>query len=313
MDQDKPTVFLSYNWGSDTIADEVEKRLSPIATVLRDKSSIKPWGSIGEFMKQIRKTDLVVVALSDTYLKSVACMFEITHLIKDEEWPSYSLFLVEDSAQGIYKSLGQLEYIKYWQEKLEELEKELSGLNPALVTSQAEDLKKIKIIQLQLNDFMRKVADCNNPDLNRALDIAERRVKETTHKETDKKENNETSQDDAIKEYRKEYEKLRYDAARRLSYYASAYANVVEIEKANQWHDEAGTTFRDLASCFNAFSSKTQPIGSETPDPDELYEVSRCLFGLSNGMYACNEEDVFNLLEANDKNVAKIKKILHIR
>lgn len=172
----RPSVFISYNWGSDATADEVEKRLMPIADVLRDKNSIAPWGSITEFMKSIRTTDLVVVIISDAYLKSVACLYEIMQLLKDEGWISHSMFLVEDSAKGIYKSAGQLDYVKYWATERHDLEKALEGMNPALVTSQADELKKIQLIQLNINDFMKSVADRNNPDLNQAIAAVERRV-----------------------------------------------------------------------------------------------------------------------------------------
>ena len=175
----KPTVFLSYNWGSDSTADEVEQRLSPIATVLRDKSSICPWGSIGEFMRKIRQTDLVVVIISDAYLKSVNCLYEVIQLLKDENWVSHSMFLVEDSAKGIYKAIGQLEYIDHWEKEYNQLKAALEGKNPALIISQGEELKKIQLIQLNINDFMKSVTDRNNPDLNQAIRAVEKRVKES--------------------------------------------------------------------------------------------------------------------------------------
>jgi len=173
---EKPTVFISYNWDSDNTADKVEERLSSVATVFRDKSSIGPWSSISEFMQSIRKTDLVVVIVSDNYLKSVACLYEMMQLLKNDNWISHSMFLVEDSAKGIYNTLGQLEYVKYWTHERENLEKALEGMNPALVTSQAEELKKIQLIQLNINDFMKSVADKNNPNLTRAIDAVEKRV-----------------------------------------------------------------------------------------------------------------------------------------
>ena len=178
-----PTVFISYNWDSGKTADEVEARLSPISTVLRDKSSIGPWGSIGEFMKSIRKTDLAVVIISDAYLKSVACLYEIMQLLKDDNWISHSMFLVEDSAKGVYSAIGQLEYVKYWATERANLEKALEGINPALVTSQAEELKKIQLIQLNINDFMKSVADRNNPDLSQAIEVVEKRVKLNSREE----------------------------------------------------------------------------------------------------------------------------------
>lgn len=175
--QVKPTVFLSYNWGSDKTADEVENRLKPFANVLRDKSSIGPWGSISEFMKGIRKTDLVVVIISDAYLKSSACLYEIMQLLKDEGWISHSMFLVEDSAKGLYRSVGQLQYVKYWASERDKLEKALEGINPALVTAQAAELKRIQLIQLHINDFMKSVSDRNNPNLTQAIDAVEKRVR----------------------------------------------------------------------------------------------------------------------------------------
>ena len=53
----------------------------------------------------------------------------------------------------------------------------MQGINPALVTAQAEELKKIQLIQLNLNDFMKSVSDRNNPDLAQAIDAVERRVR----------------------------------------------------------------------------------------------------------------------------------------
>lgn len=172
----KPTVFISYNWGSESTADEVESRLKPIATILRDKSSIKPWGSITEFMKRIRETDLVVVIVSDKYLKSVNCLYEVMQLLKDNSWNTHSMFLVEDSAKGIYKAIGQLEYIKYWNDEANNLELALKDLSPAQTTNQAEELKKIKLIQLNINDFIRSVSDSNNPELSKAIDAVVDRV-----------------------------------------------------------------------------------------------------------------------------------------
>ena len=181
----KPTVFISYNWGSESSADEVESRLKPIATVLRDKSSIKPWGSITEFMKRIRETDLVVVIVSEKYLKSVNSMYEVMQLLKDDCWKAHSMFLVEESATGIYKAIGQLEYIKYWNDEANNLEVALKELSPAQVTNQAEELRKIKLIQLNINEFLKSVADSNNPELCRAIDAVIDRVKGTREPETE--------------------------------------------------------------------------------------------------------------------------------
>lgn len=159
----------------------IESRLKAIAEMRRDKSSIRPWGSITEFMKSIRKTDLVVIIISDSYLKSVACLYEVMQLMRDDDWISYTMFLVENSAKGIYKPVGQLNYVKYWIAEKENLKNELDGMDHELVTPQAEELKKIDTIQYNINDFMKTVVDRNNPDLEQAIDEVVRRVQSVSH------------------------------------------------------------------------------------------------------------------------------------
>ena len=127
-------------------------------------------------MKGIRKTDLVVIIISDSYLKSVACMYEVMQLMKEENWISHTMFLVENSAKGIYKPVGQLNYVKYWLAEKTDLKNELDGMDHELVTNQAEELKKIDLIQLHINDFMKTVVDRNNPDLKQAIDEVVHRV-----------------------------------------------------------------------------------------------------------------------------------------
>ena len=73
--------------------------------------------------------------------------------------------------QGLEKDKLQKEY--------NQLKAALEGKNPALIISQGEELKKIQLIQLNINDFMKSVTDRNNPDLNQAIRAVEKRVKES--------------------------------------------------------------------------------------------------------------------------------------
>lgn len=81
----KPTLFISYNWGSEENAIKIEAALSECADIKRDKKSIKPWGNLVEFMNSIREQDFAVLIISDAYLKSVNCMYEVTQLMKDDK------------------------------------------------------------------------------------------------------------------------------------------------------------------------------------------------------------------------------------
>lgn len=173
----KPTVFISYNWGSEDIATTIENRLEPIADVRRDKSSVKHWQSLTEFMKTIRNNDLVVLIISDAYLKSVACLYEVMQLIKDENWVNHSMFVVENDATGIYRPIDQLAYVKYWNEEYNKLETALKEFDHAYTTAQAEELKKIESINLHISEFMKVVADRYNPKIDLAIVAIEKHVK----------------------------------------------------------------------------------------------------------------------------------------
>ena len=173
----KPNVFISYNWGSEKVADDIEGRLSPFSDVRRDKSSLLEWQSITEFMKTIRKSDLAVLIVSDAYLKSVACLYEIMQLLKEDNWFDHTMFVVENDVVSIYKTINQLNYVQYWNEEYDKLDAALKNFDRATTTKQAEELRKIELIKLHIGEFLQVVADRNNPKVDLAIEEIERRVR----------------------------------------------------------------------------------------------------------------------------------------
>ena len=172
----KPAVFISYNWGSDKIADEIEMRLKPFADVKRDKSSVRPWGDLQEFMSSIRDQDFAVLIISDAYLKSEACLFEVMELMKEQQWDKRVMYVVTDDAHGIYDTKRHFEYITYWEEKEQQLAEEIQKHNPAAVISQADELKKVQLIAINIGVFMAKVKRTKNPDMDMAISAVIKRV-----------------------------------------------------------------------------------------------------------------------------------------
>ncbi len=172
----KPTVFISYNWGNDNIADEIEERLSPYADVKRDKKTLSAWGNLKVFMSSIRDQDFAVLIISDAYLKSEACMYEVVELMKEKHLDERVMYVVTDDACKIYDTAKQLEIIGCWENKEKELNEQLKNHNLALVTAQAEELKKVQLIALNIGDFMAKVRYSNNPRMQDAIDALVERV-----------------------------------------------------------------------------------------------------------------------------------------
>lgn len=159
------TIFLSYNWHDGETADRIDRHLSglPGITVKRDVRDIGPWKSIRKFMEGIRQQDYAVLIVSDTYLKSKNCMFEVTEIMKEQEYADRIFPAVAET--GIYDPLARAGYISYWQQECDKLEAVVRGLDPANTVELAADLKRYKNIASSVGEFLSIVADMNNPDI----------------------------------------------------------------------------------------------------------------------------------------------------
>ena len=163
--KDDKTVFLSYNWHDGETADRIDKYLSRISgiTVKRDVRDIGAWKSIREFMKSIRDQDYAVLIVSDLYLRSKNCMFEVTEMMKEREYADRIFPAVVET--GIYDPLVRAGYISYWQQECDKLEIVIKGLDPANTVELAADLKRYKSIASSIGEYLSMVADRNNPDI----------------------------------------------------------------------------------------------------------------------------------------------------
>lgn len=168
---DKPTVFISYNRKSGgSFVDTMVKALGERAVVKRDSECIRPWESIRSFMNSIQKQDFVILVITDEYLKSDACMYEVIELMKDECWFQKAMFAVLDGTH-IYSPSEKAYYIGYWKDKRQVLEAKANNLSVAEASSLGDDLSRYMEITNKIGAFLTKVADSNNP---RQRDIVEK-------------------------------------------------------------------------------------------------------------------------------------------
>lgn len=168
---DKPTVFISYNRKSgESFVDTMVKALGERAVVKRDSECIRPWESIRSFMNSIQKQDFVILVITDEYLKSDACMYEVIELMKDECWFQKAMFAVLDGTH-IYSPSEKAYYIGYWKDKRQVLEAKANNLSVAEASSLGDDLSRYMEITNKIGAFLTKVADSNNP---RQSDIVEK-------------------------------------------------------------------------------------------------------------------------------------------
>jgi hypothetical protein len=173
-------IFLSYCWKDEETVDAIDNYFK-IRNVLfqRDKRDIEKWGSIKKYMKRIRESGYAILVISDAYLKSKNCIYEVLELMKDENYKARILTVVLDSV-NIYNSIGRSEYIKYWNDEYKNLEEAIKNINDSISTIKlSEDLKIIREIKDTIGEFMHIVADLNNPgidDINRDIAMKLRNI-----------------------------------------------------------------------------------------------------------------------------------------
>ncbi|TLX73701.1 tetratricopeptide repeat protein [Labilibacter sediminis] len=150
-------IFLSYNWNNKLEADTIEKNLSSIGiNIKRDINDIKYKDDLRSFMSQITETDYALILISNDYLKSPNCLFELTELSKDKNYERKFLPIIVDGA-SLYSIEDKMELIQYWETKCSEVENLIKTVSPTNAINLIHELKLYKNILASLDDFLQNI------------------------------------------------------------------------------------------------------------------------------------------------------------
>lgn len=165
MENRKLEIFLSYCWQDKKIASDIYDCLSkiPNLNIHRDTIDIKKWDSIKEYMHSVGNMDYTILLISDAYLKSRNCMYEVLELMRDRMYKD-KIFPAVVSKE-IYNPVVVANYVKYWQDEQQQLEAQLSNLRLQNLGSLHQKLKIIQDIASNTADFLDLIGDMNNPDI----------------------------------------------------------------------------------------------------------------------------------------------------
>ncbi|MNC05590.1 hypothetical protein D3C75_530790 [compost metagenome] len=152
-------IFLSYSWKNENVADILDIWFKTRNIILqRDVRDVEYRNSIKEFMKKVRKSDYVLLVISESYLKSANCMFELTEFLKDDDYRKRWLPLVHEDT-SIFTESGRIRYIRYWQDEYKKLLDEMQHLNELNKTSAIGELRKLEAIQRMMPEFLTIISD----------------------------------------------------------------------------------------------------------------------------------------------------------
>ena len=157
-----PRIFLSYCWDDTDRANNIDEYLKKKGiAVTRDIRGVDTWQSLKDFMQTIRDNDFAVLLISDAYLKSANCMYEVLEIMKEQKFRTRIFPLFIDSA--IYSTDKQIEYVQYWENRVKTLKRNLASLEYTNGLALGHELKKAEDISRSMADFLITVSDMKNP------------------------------------------------------------------------------------------------------------------------------------------------------
>src|SRR5687768_9651962 len=177
MQEYEQSVFISYAWGgeSEEIVNKIDEALQQRGLkIIRDKRDLGYKGSISAFMERIGQGNCVIVVISDKYLRSPNCMFELVEIAEGKQFHDRVFPIVLSNAE-IYDPVRRLEYVKHWEVKLAELDQAMRGVGQANLQGIREEIDQYSRIRDKVSGLTSLLKDMNTltPDLHRDSDFSE--------------------------------------------------------------------------------------------------------------------------------------------
>jgi len=162
-------IFISYAWGGDseTYTNHLDEVLqSKGITIIRDKRDLGYKGLITAFMEKIGRGKCVIAVISDKYLKSPNCMFELVEITKNGEFHNRIFPIVLADAQ-IYNPIQRIKYIKHWEDQIRELDEAMRGVSSANLQGFREEIDLYTEIRNTIAELTNLLKDMNTltPDI----------------------------------------------------------------------------------------------------------------------------------------------------
>ncbi|MFF5496153.1 TIR domain-containing protein [Streptomyces aquilus] len=170
-------VYLSYSWSeeSNALADELDEAFQQRGVVMvRDRRDAGYKASIGRFMERIGEGRCVILVISDAYLKSQSCLFELLQVAKHGDFRDRVFPVVLPDAR-IHRPQDRVAYVRYWEQQISELDEALKSVSSANLQGFQEDMDLYTEIRAQLPGLADILRDMNalTVDLHRESDFAE--------------------------------------------------------------------------------------------------------------------------------------------
>jgi formylglycine-generating enzyme required for sulfatase activity len=188
MSDYEQAVFISYAWGGERedVVNQIDQALQTRGIrIIRDKRDLGYKGSISKFMDRIGQGDCVILVISDKYLRSPNCMYELVEIAENRGFQDRVFPIVLQDAD-IYNPVRRIQYIKHWEEKRAELAEAIKTLDPANLHGIREEIDLYDRIRDKVSGLTSILKDMNTltpemhseSDFDELYNAIEKRIKE---------------------------------------------------------------------------------------------------------------------------------------
>ena len=171
----RPSIYISHAWGgeSEEITQKIMKRFQDEGIkITLDKNDLGYRESINDFMLNLGAADAIIIVVSNKYLHSEYCMFELLQIYKNKNILDRIFPVVLDEV-NIAKSTDRLDLVKYWETQSNELENKIRDLDSiSNIEGITDDLNLYKSIRNNIAHLTAILKDINTLNI-------------TLHKESD--------------------------------------------------------------------------------------------------------------------------------
>ena len=169
-------VYISYNWQEDSneMANQLVQAFAAKGIeIIRDKTHTSYKDSIKNFMRQIGQGKCVVAVISDRYLKSENCMFELVEIARNGDFYQRIFPIILPDAR-IHKDFERIDYLKYWEDEKAKLQAKYKQIDLAKTNSIMATLNLYDEIRGNIDNLTNILKDMNtlNIDLHRQSEFA---------------------------------------------------------------------------------------------------------------------------------------------
>lgn len=169
----KIEIFLSYCQEDKKVVDEVHNILLRYPQINLHMSKNRRLGeSKKKNMQTITQMDYIIPFISETYLKTFECMYEVLEIMRDKNYMDKIFPVV--IYPGIYDVVIRVDFVEYWQHEFSKLEKASCRIERKNLGSLIGDLREHQNIAADLADFLGTVSDMDTPQVNEISDTIEK-------------------------------------------------------------------------------------------------------------------------------------------